>query len=226
MAREDEAISTIDAPAERAVFGASSSLSDGTRVEIERAPDGERVRLVSPSGLALLEYDTRTGSVRLSSPRGDLVLAAPNGSVRVEASRGFEVRTQGPCVLEASQRGEASEAGRARLVLEGERATVTAGVVETTAREVSVSAERVRTVARGVTTTAESVRVLAGVFETRATRVLERAVHVYQEVDEQLQVRAGRVRLLAREALHAFGKRAFLGAEEEVKIDGEQIRLG
>lgn len=222
MARDEEpGISALETAGAGATFGA---LSDGTRVEIERAEGGERVRLVTPSGLPLLEYDTRTGCVRLSSPRGDLVLAAPQGRVRVEAARGFEVTTQGACVLTAEQQGDAG--ARARVVLEGERATVTAGVVETTAREVSVAAERVRTVARGVATTAESVRVLAGVVETRATRVLERAVHAYQEVDEQLQVRAGRVRVLAREALHAFGKRAFLGAEEEVKLDGEQIRLG
>lgn len=222
-----EVAEVAEAAGDRASEVFQAALRDGSRLALERTREHDRVRLLDAEGAALIEYDTRTGSVRLASPRGDLVLAAPKGHVRVEAARGFSVRTRGACELSSEARGEAPESdAHARLRLEGDRATLRAGRAQVRANELHADAELVKTVARKIESTAESVRVLAGVLESRATRVLSHAVHVYQEVDEQVQLRAGRVRTIARDAWHVFGKRSFLGAEEEVKIDGENIRLG
>lgn len=108
------------------------------------------------------------------------------------------------------------------------------------ARRVEVDGEHLRTraaraevelgdgklVAKTLSTTAERVRQLAGVLDVRVTRLIERAHDVYREAEGLSQTRAGRLKLFARGTLHAFGKRALLKAEQDLKLDGDKIHLG
>jgi hypothetical protein len=48
---------------------------------------------------------------------------------------------------------------------------------------------------------------------------------VYRDVEGLSQTRAGRLRLVAEEALHLMGRRALVKAREDVKVKGEKIYL-
>lgn len=70
------------------------------------------------------------------------------------------------------------------------------------------------------------VRVAAEVIEATAVRAVVRARDLYQEVDDLVQTRAGRVRTLVRGAWHLFARRAIAKADDDVKLKGEKIHLG
>ncbi|MFO0607243.1 MAG: DUF3540 domain-containing protein [Polyangiales bacterium] len=132
---------------------------------------------------------------------GRAVVRLPRGGVRFESDGDLEL------------------AARAAVRVEGAR-------VEARAREAEV------TVARGVVKARRwelvaSVAVQAvEALETRAARVVTRAKSVYQEVEDLAQTHAGRVRVVADEALHLHAKRALLKADEDVKVRGEKVHLG
>ena len=74
--------------------------------------------------------------------------------------------------------------------------------------------------------TPATLSVEAGVVETRAGRIIESAKNVYREVSELAQMRAGRVRWIAKETFHLLGRTAIIKAEEDVKVKGAKIHLG
>jgi hypothetical protein len=56
--------------------------------------------------------------------------------------------------------------------------------------------------------------------------VVERVKNAYREVEELAQTRAGRVRVVARAAMHLISGRTVIKAEQDVKVKGEKIHLG
>jgi ribose 1,5-bisphosphokinase PhnN len=133
---------------------------------------GDRLIVRNAQGMVVVVFDAATGTAEISSPSGDLRLAAPMGRVVVAA--GSEV------------------------VIEAPRTRIEASELELTAGRMEVTAER----------------------------LVHRAHEMYQEVDEVLHTRAGRVRTLVRGAYHLFSKRLRLVAEEDAAIDGERVLLG
>lgn len=83
---------------------------------------------------------------------------------------------------------------------------VTAGnAVDLRGREVGVDAERV---------------------EVRARTLVERVTDAFRYVQGLVQTHAGRVRTVVEETHHQEAGRQVLLARQDVRIDGEQIRLG
>ena len=133
---------------------------------------------------------------------GDLSLEAPGGRVTIVARDGVVVRS-----------------GESEVI-------VGATGIDAKAPRAELGAGEARLVVRSLTTVAESVRQVAGVVELEATRVVERAKNIYREVEELAQTRAGRVRVVARAAMHLMSGRTVIKAEQDVKVKGEKIHLG
>ena len=133
---------------------------------------------------------------------GDLALEAPGGRVTIVARDGVVVRA-GASAVAVTDAGIDAKAPRA---------------------EVGVGEARV--VARSVSTVAQSVRTVAEVVELEATRVVERLKNAYRDVEELAQTRAGRVRVVARAAMHLMSGRTVIKAEQDVKVKGAKIHLG
>ncbi len=72
----------------------------------------------------------------------------------------------------------------------------------------------------------ERAKYVAGVIETEAQRLVTRAKERYEDVEDVALLRAGRIRQLAKGALHLFSGRAVIRADEDVAIDGKKIHLG
>lgn len=87
-------------------------------------------------------------------------------------------------------------------------------------------AEGVDVDGKQVIITAERLRQVAGVIETHAGRILEKARDVYRDVEGLSQLRAGHVRIVARETFRALADRLRMKAKKDAKIDGEKIYLG
>ena len=73
---------------------------------------------------------------------------------------------------------------------------------------------------------ARKILLAAQRLETRAETVVEKAANVYQTVEELTQLQTGRMRTLVDGSCHLKARDAFLKAEQDFKVDGNQIHLG
>ncbi len=107
-----------------------------------------------------------------------------------------------------------------RLLLSFDAAT---GALELRAAEgdLVLRAPRGRVVVAG-----QVVELAAGAIEVRASRVLERVVDVYREIEGTLHTSAGVVRTLVRGSLDLFARDTRIVSEEDTAIDGKHVLLG
>ena len=63
-------------------------------------------------------------------------------------------------------------------------------------------------------------------METLARTVVEKTCNLYRNVEELLEIRAGRVRSLVNGTYQLKARDAVVRAERDIDLDGEKIRLG
>lgn len=224
--------------------GTSSEAIGGfVRAEVLAARDGEAtVRLatgevVDASAVAGLPVSLRAADAVLCAPAlvegGHVehyvvaVVSAPreprsaSGAVVVEhdpeARRSVVRLPRGSVRFEAD--GDLELAATSAVRVEGRR-------IEARARDADVTVDRGVLRARRWEAVVAHASQTFEVLETRASRVVERARNVYREVEELAQTHAGRVRVVAEDALHLHARRALVKADEDVKIRGEKVHLG
>jgi hypothetical protein len=161
----------------------------------------ERFVVAIVAALRAAPTATQTVVVEHDAEARRSVVRLPRGSVRFEADGDLE--------LAATQ----------TVRVAGRRIEAAADEAEVTLGRGALRARRWEAFVEHATQTIE-------VLETRASRIVERAKNVYQEVEELAQVHAGRVRVVADDALHLHARRALVKADEDVKIRGEKIHLG
>lgn len=211
------------APGERATV--VEALADGA-VRLTLDADGESV-----SALVSLPWagTLRAGDAVVALPLrdGGWCVVAVTRALRVVSEERVLRAAEGDLTLEAPA-GRVTIVARDGVVLRsGESAvTVADAGIDARAARAELGAGEARLVARSLTTVAESARHVAGVVEVEATRVVERVKNAYREVEELAQTRAGRVRVVARAAMHLMSGRAVIRAEQDVKVKGEKIHLG
>jgi hypothetical protein len=206
-------------------------LPGGGQASLEAADDGSRVlRVRSPTGALVIEYDPEGGRARVTPEAGDLELAAPSGSLVLRAAGAVAV--EGGSVALRSRSGiglvveDTAGASRSILALEGDTARIVAPTLDVAARRASLQAEDARVTSRHLLAEAASLRVVAGHVQTLAKTVVAKAQNLYRTVEELCELRAGRVRALVDGTYHLKARDAVLRADRDVDVDGEKIRLG
>ncbi|MEZ4339918.1 MAG: DUF3540 domain-containing protein [Sandaracinaceae bacterium] len=192
-------------------------IADAGSAALVRLRDGRTVRV----GVCL-EHDARVGDELVVARDADgwfsvgTLRRAPRPEPREPVEAPEEVARR--LVLEAAEKielrvgGTSVELDPERLQLTSARAEVAFGDTLFTGKTVVAAVERARHV--------------AGVLETEAQRLVTRAKETYQDVEDVALTRAGRIRQLATGALHLFGGRAVIRADDDVAIDGKKIHLG
>ena len=99
-----------------------------------------------------------------------------------------------------------------RLEVRGERAELELAETSFTGRAMRFCVDR--------------ARATLGLVETDVERVVERAKRVYREVEDVSELKAGRVRQIARGTMAMLSERALIRAETEVAVKGDKINLG
>lgn len=200
-------------------------LADGTRAERSIVDGEEKLRVTDAKGRCVFEYDATSRKSTVTVAEGDLALRAEQGAVSVYGARGVRIESPDEVSLESRhavsiRHDEGSvRVDRRGVVVEGAALTVFAKRAEAVLDEV-------RSTVKHVDTTIEKLRQQVGVLETNAGRIVERARSTFREVEGVAQTRVGRLRVMAREAMHFSGKRASIVVEEDVKLDGKKILLG
>ncbi len=212
--------------------GRSVATADGVSATVSaRGEGGEVLRVSSASGAVLFEYDPATGRSSATAASGELSVSAPAGKLLlhgeegVEISSGRAVRVRAKDVVALERAGEAGEGGQ-RVWLDKRGVSVAGTAVFALAEKLEGRIGDARLVFRTVSTTAKVARSVVETVDMRVGRLVERARNVLREVEELHQLRAGRERTVVRETSHTTAKRVVMTASEEVKLDGQKIRLG
>jgi len=212
-------------------FRAPLRLATPSGASAEVGEDQETLRILSPAGELIFEYDPVAGKTRVCVPVGDLEIAAPEGSIGFFSGRDLCLR--GDRSVEVS--------GGEQLALGvGPRAGGWESVVELSRKLLRLRSTLLRLEAeRGEATVAEmnlrgesltarwrTAKLVVERLETWAEDVITRAREVRQVVDRLWQLKVERFRTVARGACQLQGKHLNLRAEEDVKVEGERIDLG
>lgn len=184
-------------PSLRADDGASASVEEGV------------LRVRDPAARVVFEHRDGVG-----------VVCAPE-RLRFEAAH-IELRARDTVTVEG--RDVALRASD-ELAMSAVDASMRVERLEASGDEVTAAFADATLVGKRLRTAFERALHTAVVVELEAERVTERAKELVTEVEELVQVTAGRIRQLATNALELRGRRALLRAEADVSIKGERIEL-
>ncbi|MBX3269688.1 MAG: DUF3540 domain-containing protein [Sandaracinaceae bacterium] len=214
------ALREASAPAVRA--------ADGTTAALERDGEQEVLRMRDAEGHLLVEHRPSEGRTLIAAP-GDLALFA-EGDLALDARGAVRVRAGTDLSLDGG--GDVRLAARDLDGEEGSSLSLRGGVAALAARRLGAKLGRAdaqldeaNLVVGTLRTVAKRVKQQLGALETVAERVVERTKESFRETEGLSQTRAGRLRLVATEALTAIGQTALLKATEGVKIKGDKIYL-
>jgi hypothetical protein len=180
----------------------------------------ETLRVVSPQGTLLFEYESGTGKTRVYLPEGDMELACA-GSLRLSAAA-IDLAGSGGVRMAAGEPGRAQSQVAVRpgeLTLAAPRATIVAQQLDATTGETRLSGERFRGCFRHVGWLAERVETLAGTIAAAAQNICHTA-------KELLLTRAGRSRTEVEQDARLTAETIVSRSREDTKLMGRQIHLG
>jgi hypothetical protein len=203
----------------------------GARARLESADGQEKIQVLDAEDRLIFEYRPEDGGGAITMPAGDLALRAPMGDIRLEAGRRLHCRAGTDIDVSASSSvalcaGQAQRNKQVSFFLSDCSAKLKTHSFALTAARADLRVAETEYLGVALCGTLERVRLVTGKLERLAERVIERAVDVYREVEGLCQLKAGRVRTLVEDEHYAKAKRTYLLAEEDVKIDGNKIRLG
>lgn len=196
------------------------------RANAKLTADGLGIALSCPTadGEALVVHlEPARGVLTLRVREGDLRLSAP-GCVRIEG---------GDVVIDAHR--DLTQRAQSRMVMQTDGAQVVAsgGNLSLRARAIAVAAKRSRATleAWSLSTTeleveAREARWRAGTWKLRAGWVREHAANVVREVEETLEQRATRIRVIASSMFQVLSGRTTMRSKDHTAIDGKRVLLG
>lgn len=193
--------------------------------------EGRTLRLVvrDRGGRLLFEHDPASGRSVLHPTRGDLQIAAPEGSidlragrkVRISGAEGVEIETPGAVAMRGGTEQGAStlRVGRESLDLNGDSLRLRVRAAAVAADTTHLSGHRLHCrIARAA--------MAFDALEVRAKETVHRVKEAFTCVEQLMHLRVGRLWGTVREAFHVKSKSVSVKAEQRVHIDGRSIDLG
>ena len=200
----------------------------GARAELSE--DGAGLRVLSPTGDLVFEYDPAANRTVCRVPRGDLQLATGDGDIdlcsardlRLSAGRAVHVHAETAVELAANPLGKLGallRIGRDLLHLRGPTVRLEAERGDFTATHVTWQGQ-------SATGRFTSARIISERIESWTGEVISRAREIHQVVEGLWNVKADRLRAVARTGLRLGGRKVQIAADEDVKVKGKKISLG
>ena len=193
-------------------------LRDGSRLHAQHSRNGSRLRLLAPDHRCLLEYDTRSGNVRIEGPLSRVALRAPAQGLDLSSAGDINLQAEGLLRLrgDAGVRVQVGDAADAPPALSLGRAGVT---LATACLDVFAQQARARfgeAEVSGNELNAAWSRALfhAETFELRARELHQRAQTWLTNVEETWTTRAGHVRESIKHSRFSTAERQQLRARK------------
>lgn len=209
--------------------GGQLSSCNGTTVLLHTEDGVEKIAIRSETGQVIFEYQPETKKCWFTVPRGDLNFSAPEGSISFSAGKDIRLKCPGEIVIDADstlhlRSGEQFQK-ESSLHLNGEGAGLRGENIAIIGQKGSVALDSTTIRGRRLAAKFERSRFVLDDLEVIAGTVRQKSRNVVQQVENLLQVNAGRVRTFVKGLYHLKGKRTYLKADNDMKLKADKIHL-
>jgi hypothetical protein len=207
-------------------------LDCGVRADLLTHGNGQGLRVTTPAGAILFEYDGASGKSRVYAPEGTLAVTTISGDISFDSSADISFTASGKICL-------SGQAGISLGTKPDDSIPAQPGSAEQT-RCISIKSDslsldtdeadmrlgRIRVRGEYFEGALDRIRLTVDRLQTIAGTTVQTMSSFYQTVSGLTQLQTGRLRTLVAGTWHSKSKRVSLRAEEDVRIDGEKIHLG
>jgi hypothetical protein len=192
--------------------------------------DEQVMRVFSPTGELVFEYDPKAGKSKMTQLNGDFEFVAPHGDITLCAGR--DVRLAGRTIWLNSRAGVqlavqgAAQRLRSCFTISRRKAKIQSTNLEIESQRGEIRIENSRFSGQKMSGNFGQARWVVGRLETTAETIIQITGSFFQKVETLAQLNAGRVRSLIRSTFHLKANKAYMKSEKDFKVDGEKIHLG
>ncbi len=213
-----------DRPQERTLHA-----SNGTSVSLLTENGNEKITMRSDTGQIIFEYQPETKKCYFAVPEGDLHFDAPAGNIFFSSGRDIQLKCPGDISVEgegkiAMHSGKFSH-GNSALILDRQQAHLQGSKVAIIAEQGEFAIANTSFRSRRLAAKIERARVTLDDMEIVAETIRQKAKNVIHNVENLLQINAGRMRTFVRGLYNLKGERTYLKADKDMKLKGEKIHL-
>lgn len=205
------------------------NAADGTAVSIITEQGREKITVHSNKGEIIFEYQPETKKCHFYVPEGDLHFNAPAGSVSLSSGRDINLKCPGDIIMEGQNSVKLcagiSARSNAALILDQEQAKLKGSKIAMQAEEGDFTIRKTRIRSRSFAAKINQARATLDHFEILAETMQQKTKNFYQQVDNLLQINAGRMRTFVQGLFHLKGERTYLKSEKDMKLKGDKIHL-
>jgi hypothetical protein len=242
LASGDEVLTMVDGRGRIYVVGVLScrqeakppiarvELEDGSYAEIDHASADGSLKLYSKANELLVDYRSRTGTVRVNVAAGNLEFSTANGSIAFHSAKdilmdGHHVAVNARNDLRVGVEAPTGSGGPVLSMKTG-RMLLASPALEMSAQRATLFLQEAQIAGKKLLGRIGSVHLIARKFESVADTVMARAKNVYRTVSELSQLKAGRQRVLIEKTSHLKARQTILKSEGDFKVKAEKIHLG
>ena len=98
--------------------------------------------------------------------------------------------------------------------------------IDVRTKSARLATSRATVMARSIAVTAEDLAQTVVKYELTAERLIERTKDTFRDASDLAQTRAGRLRIIVKDALSMHARRSVLVSTDETSIDGKKVLLG
>ncbi|MFC1889793.1 DUF3540 domain-containing protein [Thermodesulfobacteriota bacterium] len=224
-------IGLLDAGVAAGTSGGELQLTSGVKAVAAGTPEAETLQVFSESGELIFEYDPESGKSRVNLPEGDLEFVTQKGNIdftsardiRFSSGQSIEMKgLQGIRMLATDAMGQILSS----MTLRNRRIKLNSPEFGITAQRGDFQIHESKYIGKRFSGRIKNADLIMEKVETFARVVIGKAGNVYKTVEGLTQLKTGRMRTLVETSFHLKGKKAFMKAEKDFKINGEKIHLG
>lgn len=203
--------------------------SNGTSVSLLTENGIEKITMRSDAGQIIFEYQPETKKCCFTVPEGDLHFAVPTGNISFSSGCNIQLKCPGDIVVEgegkiAMHSGKVFH-GKSALVLDRQQVCLQGSKVAITAEQGEFAIAKTSFRSRRLAAKIERARVTLDDMEIVAETIRQKAKNVVQNVENLLQINAGRMRTFVRGLYNLKGERTYFKADKDIKLKGDKIHL-
>jgi hypothetical protein len=193
--------------------------------------EGENLRVFSAKHELLFEHDAHSCMTRVHVPTGDLAFVASEGNIRFEAAAGITVKSKLPVQVQsesAIQLGIRDSVGcvQSEYVLGSHDHRIETPQLRLKTASLQAQASETRFTSQTLRARFGNVRIMAQTMETVAETLIQKTKDSLARISGLWQVKSGRTRCESEASMYLKSKNVCIQADDDVKINGDQIHLG
>jgi len=206
------------------------TTADGTYALIMKSNSEEKILINSKNGETIFEYDPAAAKSRINLQPGDIEFTAngnisfiSEGNINFISKQFIEMESRhGIRIFLKDVIGKILSS----VSLNHRKIKMSSPDFDIISQKAMIHIEDIKYIGNNFSAVIKKVKLVAGKVESITNEIISRAKNVYNDVDELIQLKAGRVRTLVKSTLHIRSKNSYLRSEEDFKVNAEKIHLG